>query len=148
MKSQLINSADGQRTFVLIFDPEDEAMDRLLKFAEDNQVTAAQFTGIGAFETLTVGYFDPDKKDYLKTRIPEQVEVLSLVGNIARYEGKPKVHAHVVVGKRDGTAHGGHLVEGRVRPTLEIVAVEAPAYLHREFRPSLGLALLNVAESR
>lgn len=49
--------------------------------------------------------------------ITEQVEVLSLVGDIALENATPRVHAHVVIGKRDGTAHGGHLIEGHVRPT-------------------------------
>lgn len=53
-----------------------------------------------------------------------------------------KVHAHVVVGKRDGTAHGGHLIEGWVRPTLEVVIVETPPHLRRRHDPASGLALI------
>jgi predicted DNA-binding protein with PD1-like motif len=56
----------------------------------------------------------------------------------------PKVHAHVVVGKRDGTAHGGHLLGARVRPTLEVMLTEAPAHLRRSFDPKSGLALIDV----
>ena len=57
--------------------------------------------------------------------------------------GVPKVHAHVVVGKADATAHGGHLVEGVVRPTLEVVITETPAYLRRRFDAQSGLALID-----
>jgi hypothetical protein len=56
---------------------------------------------------------------------------------------KPKVHAHVVVGKADATAHGGHLIEGRVRPTLEVVITEAPRHLKRRLDPRSGLALID-----
>ena len=100
-------------------------MGRLADFAEENHIRAAQFTGIG-FSAPTVGWFDTEKKDYCEIPITEQVEVLSLAGNISRYEGKPRAHAHVVVGKRDGTAHGGHLLEGWNMPTLELVVVEFP----------------------
>jgi predicted DNA-binding protein with PD1-like motif len=72
-----------------------------------------------------------------------QVEVLSLLGDITIEEGGPKVHAHVVVSKADATAHGGHLFEGRVRPTLEIVMTEAPSHLHRRFDRESGLSLIS-----
>jgi uncharacterized protein len=42
------------------------------------------------------------------------VEVLSFAGDIAIDKGEPKVHAHVVVGKADATAPGGHLIEGEL----------------------------------
>jgi predicted DNA-binding protein with PD1-like motif len=72
--------------------------------------------------------------------------VLSLVGDIAIDDktGKPKVHAHVVVGKSDGSAHGGHLIEAHVRPTLEVTLAEAPRYLHRKHDPDSGQALIRL----
>ena len=73
----------------------------------------------------------------------EQVEVLSLAGDITSGPEGRKVHAHVVMGKADGTAHGGHLIEARVRPTLEIVLTEAPRHLHRRFDSTSGLALID-----
>ena len=42
----------------------------------------------------------------------EQVEVLSLIGDVALKDGEPKVHAHVVVGRSDGSTRGGHLMDG------------------------------------
>jgi predicted DNA-binding protein with PD1-like motif len=70
--------------------------------------------------------------------------VLSLIGDIALNKGKPKVHAHVVVGKADGTAHGGHLMEARVRPTLEVIVVESPKHLIRRTDDETGLALITL----
>ena len=68
--------------------------------------------------------------------------MLSLLGNVAVHHDLPKVHAHVVVGKRDGTAHGGHLLEAHVRPTLEAIVVESPRHLERRTDEQTGLALL------
>ena len=92
-----------------------------------------------------VAYFDWTSKKYRHIRIDDQVEVLSLAGDIALDNDQPKVHAHIVVGKADGTAHGGHLIEGHVRPTLELVVSEAPAHLRRRFDPESGLALIDPA---
>jgi uncharacterized protein len=54
-----------------------------------------------------------------------------------------EVHAHVVVGSANASAHGGHLIEGHVRPTLEIVLTETPAHLRRRLDPQSGLALID-----
>ena len=74
----------------------------------------------------------------------EQVEVLSLIGDVALEDGEPKVHAHVVVGRSDGSTRGGHLIEARVRPTLEVILTESPAHLRKHHDPESGLALIRV----
>lgn len=84
------------------------------------------------------------KQDYHENKIDEQVEVISLIGNVALKDGEPKIHAHVVVAKRHGTAHGGHLISAIVRPTLEISLTESPAKLQRKYNEKFGLALINL----
>ena len=114
----------------------------LLAFAREYRLDAASFTGIGAFQSVTLGYFEIEKRDYKRIPVNEQVEVVSLVGNVALGDAGPKLHAHVVVGRKDGSALGGHLIDARVRPTLEIVLVETPAHLRRRSDPTTGLALI------
>jgi hypothetical protein len=143
MESKLIY--DGpQRTFVLVFENDDEVLENLLAFAREHRLSAAEFTGIGAFSDAVLGYFDWQKKDYERIPVDEQVEVLNLTGNIALADGEPKLHAHIVLGKADGTAHGGHLLEGHVRPTLEVIVTESPAHLQRRSDPETGLALIRL----
>ena len=143
MRSKLIY--DGpQRTFVMVFDHGDEVLENLLAFAKEHRLSAAEFTGIGAFSDAVLGYFDWQKKDYERIPVDEQVEVLNLTGNIALADGEPKLHPHVVVGKADGTAHGGHLLEAHVRPTLEVIITESPAHLQRRSDPETGLALIRL----
>jgi predicted DNA-binding protein with PD1-like motif len=93
-----------------------------------------------------LGFFDWGQKHYTKIPLREQVKVLSLVGDIALKDGQPALHAHVVVGKPDGTAHGGHLMEAHVRPTLEVILVESPSFLRRTLDPASGLALIDIGE--
>ena len=116
----------------------------MLSFAREHNLVSAHFTGIGAFSQVVLGYYDWEKKEYLKIPVDEQVEVVSLMGDVALEKDQPKIHAHVVVGKRDGNTAGGHLLEGFVRPTLEIVLTESPAHLRREFDPASGLALIRL----
>jgi uncharacterized protein len=143
MKAALLHEHEGLRTFALVLSTDDEAMAALAAFASERHLKATQFTAIGAFSRVVVAYFDWSTKAYRHIPIDQQVEVLSLVGDISLEDGTPKVHAHVVVGKADATAHGGHLVEGRVRPTLEILLTEAPRHLQRRRDPVSGLALID-----
>jgi predicted DNA-binding protein with PD1-like motif len=147
MKATLLHG-DDQKTYALIFDKDDEVVQEITAFARRHGVAAAHFTAIGAFSSVTLGYFDRTRKDYTKIPVPEQVEVLSLVGDVARQDAEPKVHAHVVVGKADGTAHGGHLLEARVWPTLELILTESPRALARRSDRESGLALIDVDASR
>jgi uncharacterized protein len=142
MKSKVINS--NPKTYAVILATGDEALEELKQFAKNAELSASQFTAIGAFQEVTVGFFHTDTQDYSRIHIGEQVEVLSLVGDIALKDGEPELHAHVVVGKSDGTAHGGHLIKGIVRPTLEVVLVESPKHLRRGHDPETGLALIDL----
>lgn len=144
MKSKLIHEQQGQKTFALIFDKGDEVVAGITSFAKENDLAASHFTAIGAFSDVTLGYFHWETKDYHKLPVKEQVEVLSLIGDIALKEGEPKVHAHVVVSKSDGTAHGGHLMEAHVRPTLEVIVIESPVHLQRFTDEETGLALIRL----
>lgn len=143
MKSTLLHEHDGQRTFAVVFSTGDEPLRLLTTFATEQNLKAAHFTAIGAMSQVVVAYFDWFTREYRHIPIEEQVEVLSLTGDVTTDNGRPKVHAHVVVGKADATAHGGHLIEGRVRPTLEVMITELPRHLERRFDPESGLALID-----
>jgi predicted DNA-binding protein with PD1-like motif len=118
MKSKLLNES-GDRTYALIFETGEEPLSGITRFAEEHNLSASRITAIGALSEVVLGFFDWEKKDYERIELKEQVEVLALVGDIALDQGKPKVHAHLVVGLRDGRARGGHLLEAKVRPTLD-----------------------------
>ena len=146
MKSKLIHDGD-EKTFALVFDTGDEVVAELLAFASEHRLVASHLTGIGACERVTLGFFELERKDYKKLPINEQVEVMSLIGNICLEEsGEPKVHAHMVVGLQDGTAHGGHLLEAHVRPTLEVFLVESSKPLRRKMNTEVGLALIDLTK--
>ena len=147
MQSKLLHEADGARTFALVLDTGDEAMESLAAFADAEDLDAADFTAIGAFSRAVVAFFDLERKDYEPIPIDEQVEVVSIVGHVTREPGGRNVHAHAVLGKRDGTAVCGHLLEGHVRPTLEVVLTESPALLRRSKDPETGLALIDLHAS-
>ena len=143
MKEKLLHDR-GEKTYALVFDPGDEVVSGLTGFAGRHRLAASHLTAIGAFSQAVLGYFDRDRRDYRRIPVTEQVEVLSLIGDVVLKDGKPALHAHVVLGKADGTAVGGHLLEARVWPTLEVILVESPAHLRRRHDPASGLALIDL----
>lgn len=143
MQTKLLANQDGLRTYVVVLQTGDEAMTCLQSFAAEEQLSAAQLTALGAFETAELRFFEWSTKEYLPIPVHEQTEVATLVGDIALDDtGSPALHLHAVLGKRDGTAIAGHLAEARVRPTLEVVVTETPVHLRRLPDRKTGLALI------
>ncbi len=148
MKYRKIAEEAGLATYALIFDEGDEASAQLSRFARETGVNGAQLAGVGAASRATVGWFDFGAKRYQPIAIDEQVEVLSLLGDIATKEdGTAQVHAHTVLGQRDGSARGGHLLELHVRPTLEVIVTETPTHLRKRSLPGLPVATIRLDES-
>jgi predicted DNA-binding protein with PD1-like motif len=150
MKAKLV--AEGTTaTWVVVFDQGEEAFSALTDWAASERISAAQVTAVGAFERAVIGWFDRTAKDYRRITVGQQCEVLSLIGDIALASGaddgaaRSQPHLHAVLGLFDGTTRGGHLLEGHVWPTLEMVVRETPAQLHKTLRPDVGLALIDLA---
>jgi len=145
MKVQLLSAIHGRKTYAVIFSKGDEAFSGLADFARQYHVTAAHFTAIGALESAKLAWFDPTRKMYKQISIDSQVEVLSMIGDIALYNGKPAVHTHMVVGFPDGSTRGGHVLEAHVRPTLEVIVTVEPIAMHRRLDPETDLTLIDPA---
>jgi predicted DNA-binding protein with PD1-like motif len=144
MQTKLLHEDAGKRTFAVVLRTGEEAMRCLQEFAARERLGASQITAIGALSSGKLAFFDWESKTYLAIPVEEQVEVASLVGDIAiGPDGKPSVHVHAVLGRRNGTAMAGHLQEARVRPTLEIIVTESPAHLCKIKDPESGLALIS-----
>ncbi|MGE0159757.1 MAG: PPC domain-containing DNA-binding protein [Gemmatimonadales bacterium] len=148
MQAARMNTDGESRTFAVVFDTDDNVLDGLLGFARDEGINAASFTAIGAFRRATLGFFDPERKEYLEIPVDEQVEVLALTGNIGVHGGETKLHAHVVLGTRHGVARGGHLLAATVRPTLEVIVEESRSVLRRRIDDATGLPLIDLSAKR
>jgi len=146
MKVKLITSRGETKQYAVIFSEGDEAYSGLLDFAEKYHVTSGHFTAIGALSSVVLAWFDPQKKMYLENPIHEQVEVASMIGDFALYQGKPTVHTHMVVGRRDGTANAGHVIEAIVSPTLEVFVTVDPSPLQKKYDPATDLTLIDPQE--
>lgn len=143
MQVELLNPGESPKQYAVIFYQGDEAYSGLSEFAEQYNVTSAHFTAIGAVNGATLGWFDPRRKMYKKISVRGQHEVIGMSGDIALYQGKPVVHAHMVVGSPDGTTLGGHVLDAEVSPTLEVMVTVDPAAMRKRLDPATDLTLID-----
>jgi len=146
MKSKELGETDPwrERNFVLVLEDGEEAFSAITRFAEQQKLSGASLTAIGAFRTATLGFFDFTTKSYTEIPVPEQTEVLSAIGDIAiGDDGKASLHMHVVLGLSDASTKGGHFIKGTVHPTLEVMIRESAVGFRRKKRDDLGIALID-----
>jgi predicted DNA-binding protein with PD1-like motif len=137
--------AKDPKSFVVILDTGDEILACLESVARTEHLAGSSFKAIGALSDVELGWFNWETKKYqTAVKLQEQVELLSLIGDIALKDGEPQIHAHLVIGHRDGTTHGGHLLRATVRPTCEIVITESPQHLQKEIDQEAGIALIRL----
>jgi predicted DNA-binding protein with PD1-like motif len=91
VRSKLLN-ADPPITYAVVLDTNDEVIGELGKFVREQEVEAASLTAIGAFSHAVIGYFEWETKQYKKSPVDEQVEVLSLLGDVAVGDQGPTLH--------------------------------------------------------
>src|SRR5436190_5338982 len=115
-----MKSSGSGPTHVLVLDTGDEFIETLQRFANEHVTTSAFFYGLGALRYATIAWWNPVTLGYEDIAVDEQVEVLSITGNLTRVRHGFKVHAHTVLGRRDAAAIGGHVKRGVVHPTLEL----------------------------
>ncbi len=141
MKSQ---SFAVRRHHLLVFDTNDDFLPVLTEFVKRNDIQGASFSAIGAFQQAVIAYWNWDTKKYEHIEMMEQVEVLALSGSVARVAEDVKIHAHTILGRRDGATIGGHLIRAIVRPTLELFLLDLGARLARRRDDATGLWLLDL----
>ncbi len=130
--------------YVLRLDEGEQAVSTLRSFLVEHGVLGGYFLAWGGFSRLTLKYYSMAERGFHEREIDKQVEVVSLLGNIACMDGEPVIHAHMTVGDADFNTYSGHLGEGTVRPMLEVFVTAFPGVLRRVWDSQRGLAMLHL----
>jgi predicted DNA-binding protein with PD1-like motif len=119
-----------------------DVIEGITSFCADNGLNAAFLSAIGALTMATIGFYDQEDRSYKTISIEEPLELASLTGNLSLKDGKPMVHAHVVLSKDDGEAVAGHLMSPTIVFAGEVSVAELRGEpLEREFDETTGLTL-------
>ena len=121
----------------------EELMAGITAFCKEKGIEAAHLTGLGAAKEITIAYYNLGTKSYEKHTVTEDVEILSLVGNVGVKEGgELVVHIHGTFGKRDLTVVGGHVFEIQIGGAGEIHLVTFSGAINRAYDEETGLTLM------
>jgi predicted DNA-binding protein with PD1-like motif len=133
--------------YLLKLERGEEAMDLLRRFADDRKIGAGVLRGIGAALSAELAYFNMPAKRYEIIPVQEVTEVISFLGNLGRGEDdRSIVHVHGTLGRRDGSAVGGHVMSLLVGATLELDLEVLPGTLRRRMDPAFDLPLQHAYE--
>ncbi len=137
---------DSKEKTVVKFDKGDECLPLLLQLASGRD-TSLCFSMIGGCSLVEVAFFDINEKKYVsKEFVPgfsNNIEVLSMTGNIAYFEGKPVVHAHGVFSDEEYKTFGGHINKIVISITGEVIIDWLSQKIEREYDAEFCLKLLN-----
>lgn len=140
---KLVKDAPDEKVYAIVLLKGDELLSGLTDFCIAQHITDAHFTGIGAVSGGTLAWLSLPEKLYHAIPVTEQVEVLSLTGDVAAFNGKPVVHMHAVLGRSDGSTLGGHVFELNVNPTLEVFLTVNNAPLNKRPDEPSGMKLID-----
>mgnify|MGYP003509565151 CR=1 FL=1 len=132
-----------KQLYVLRFDKDEEVLTGIITFATEQKITAATFSAIGASSQVTLAYYDLEKKEYHDQTLYDDMEILSITGNIGQMKEKPIIHAHGIFGDSELATHGGHIKAIKVSATCEVTLTVLEGELNRTFDPETGLNLLS-----
>ncbi len=141
---ELIFSRQGPGRFIIRLEKGDDILASIGRFAEASKIGAALFEGIGSLNRVKLGHYDFVTKNYKYEIFSEDLEILSLSGNIALLNKAPLPHAHVTLGKRDFSVIGGHLDEGSIANMVEIGLTTLSGKLVKARDEKVGLNLLQL----
>ena len=105
---------EGTREFVCRLETGRDWRGEIERFADDEEIDAAFFFGLGAVMDAEVWFYDQDDYEYRAVDFDEPLEVAHCVGNISWLDGDRFAHTHAVLSRRSGQALAGHLNTGTV----------------------------------
>ncbi|MEM3186095.1 MAG: DNA-binding protein [Conexivisphaerales archaeon] len=111
----------------------------ILDIAKSEQIQTARVEMIGAVKEVEIAYYDHAKKKYESKVLKEDMEVISMLGNISMMRGEPILHIHGSFGRRDYSIVGGHVVKAVAEPFLEAIITPTQNKAYREYDENLGL---------
>ena len=120
--------------------------EKLLKIAEKEELNSGWINGLGAISNIEIGYWDIEKKIYVKQKFDDDYELLSLIGNVSLVDNKPFIHTHISFSDTKFKVFGGHLFDAKVIAAAEFCIFISDYHLHRKLNCDIGLSLWNIGE--
>ncbi|MGE5298823.1 MAG: PPC domain-containing DNA-binding protein [Acidobacteriota bacterium] len=133
----------SQNAILLVLNRGEKLHAKLQEFAREHELKGAWVQGLGGSGMMTLGYYNLAEREYEWREYSDNLEILSLHGNLAWVDGEPFWHIHGSFGGRDFASIGGHVKEMTVGLTCELLITPLDTPLTRRFDDETGLKLLD-----
>ena len=121
----------------------DKIVEAIAGVCRNEHILSGYFNAIGAVSHVEIAHFDPVKKQYDYKKMSGALEIVSLMGNIARKDDEEVVvHSHISISAQDMLCYGGHLKEAVVGVTCEITLTDLKVTILRTPDKDTGLNLI------
>ena len=128
-------------TYMLRIDKGEEIMHFLQAFCEQENITLAQVSAIGAADSAAIGVYDLETGKYHREDLPFFMEIASLSGSVTEMNGKPYIHLHTTLADQQNKTHAGHVIEITIGATCEMFVRLLPGEVTRKKDEAVGLNL-------
>lgn len=129
--------------YILLLLEGEKLVESIAKFCKDNSIAAAQFNAIGVVKEAELGFYDLANKSYKWKKAEAELEIDSIIGNVAAFENEPFVHAHITVSDSKMHSFGGHLKEAVVGASCEVFLTPLQGRIERKHDEKTGLKLMH-----
>tara|TARA_Y100000814_G_scaffold276828_1_gene237355 strand:+ start:603 stop:1031 length:429 start_codon:yes stop_codon:yes gene_type:complete len=136
-----MNLIKDQNKYFISIDKDEYVNQSLLDVANNENLKSGWISGVGAIYDIEVGYFDVEKKDYVRKKFSGDYELLSISGNISIKEGDRFVHTHITFSDIEFNVFGGHLFDAKVAAAGEFLIDLCDFEVKRKYNENLGLHL-------
>ena len=120
---------------------------KLLEVAEKENLKSGWINGLGAISNIEIGYWDIEKKVYVKQKFGSDYELLSLIGNVSLVDNNPFIHTQISFSDTEFKVFGGHLFDAKVIAAAEFCIFISDYHLHRKLNCDIGLSLWDIDEN-
>ncbi|MBI2650238.1 DNA-binding protein [Candidatus Woesearchaeota archaeon] len=131
-------------TYLIRLERGEKIIETLKKFCAENKIKCGYFFGIGALGSVELAHYIVENKKYTSKMLKQPLEIINMSGNITSMSNEVYLHCHITLSDEKMKAIAGHLKEGRISATCEIVLVKLNAAIQRKHDNFIGLNLLDI----
>ncbi|MDP6547906.1 MAG: DNA-binding protein [Candidatus Woesearchaeota archaeon] len=131
-------------TYFIRLERGEKIVEGVKDFCSSNGIKCGYFSGIGALDEAELAHYVVETKKYSSKVFKQPLEITNLTGNIATLDGGVYLHCHITLSDEGMKVIAGHLKEGKIAATCEIILVKLGVEINRKYDDFIGLNLLDI----
>jgi len=139
MKSKKIKD-----TYFIRLERGEKIIETLKYFCSKNKIKCGYFYGIGALDEAELAHYTVESKKYASKTFKQPLEIVNMNGNVTTMNKDIYLHCHITLSDEEMKGIAGHLKEGKISPTCEIILIKLNTNINRKYDNLIGLNLLEL----